>query len=337
MAKQTGTFHLLTGNKFCAAPRYDLAALNVDLKSVAATKANISALGDNPNYHAPEALAGLEVTGAALDPTPWKFRKPIQLAKSGAELLELDLDVLARAREGFGDLRVLHGSNQVPYIVQRTSISRALPLSVTVTNDARNPKVSRWIVKLPKSNVPLTRLTCTATTPLFQRNISLYEEVADERGDLFHQQLGSATWTHTPESKGSEFSLPFDTKPQSETLIIETDNGDNPPIELQKFTAYYPATRVLFKAKADDALFLYYGNGEAPSPSYDLNLVAGELLAADKAAANLGAEEQLKKSSSWVTTQTAGSGGIVFLGILAVVVVGLLAVMAKLLPKGTQA
>ena len=37
MARQSGTFHLLTGNKTCAAPRYDLAALGADLKSAAVT------------------------------------------------------------------------------------------------------------------------------------------------------------------------------------------------------------------------------------------------------------------------------------------------------------
>ena len=33
MARSGGNFHLLTGNKICAAPRYDLAALGADLKN----------------------------------------------------------------------------------------------------------------------------------------------------------------------------------------------------------------------------------------------------------------------------------------------------------------
>ena len=78
MARQAGTFHLLTGNKSCAAPRYDLAALGADLKNAAVTPVKISALADNPNYRAPEALAGLEVAGAALDVSAWKFRKPVK-------------------------------------------------------------------------------------------------------------------------------------------------------------------------------------------------------------------------------------------------------------------
>jgi hypothetical protein len=63
-----------------------------------------------------------------------------------------------------------------------------------------------------------------------------------------------------------------------------------------------------------------------------LSLVAGELLAADKAAATLGSEEQLKKTS-WAEGRTPGTGGIVFWGILAVVVIGLLVIISRLLPK----
>ena len=96
----------------------------------------------------------------------------------------------------------------------------------------------------------------------------------------------------------------------------------------------YPATRVLFKAKADDAVFLYYGNPHVAPPRYDLSLVAGQLLAANKSLATLAAEEQLKKSS-WAESRTPGKGGVLFWGILAVVVVGLLVVISRLLPKAT--
>lgn len=329
MARRPGTFHLVTGNRFCAAPHYDLAALGLDLKDTAVVPANFSALRENPGYHAPETLAGLNMTGAALDVSAWKFRKPVQITRDGAQQAELDLDVLAHGQPGFTDLRLLHGSNQVPYIIQRTSINRAVQLSFTT--DSKNPKMSRWLIKLPKSNLPLTRLTCETTTPLFQRTMSVLEEVTDERGNKFQRQLGSATWVQTPENKTKEFSLPLDSPAQGDTLILETENGDNSPVELEKFTAYYPATRILFKAKTDDGLFLYYGNPSVPAPAYDLNLVAGELLAADKSIAALGAEEQLKKQS-WAESQAAGKGGIVFWGVLAVVVIGLLIVVSRLLP-----
>ena len=332
LARQPGAYHLLTGNNHCAAPSYDLAALGMNLKGVAVSSMKVPPPTDNPDFHLPEVLPGLELTGATLDISEWKFRKPVEISSTGAQQIELDLDVLAHVQPDFADLRVLHGSNQVPYIIQRTSINRALTPSLTTTNDAKNPKLSRWMIKLPQSGLPITRLTCITQTPLFERSLSLYEKITDERGDIYRRALGGATWIQTPERQSKEFALTLDSVPQSDTLFLETENGDNPPIELEKFTAVYPATRILFKAKPDDELFLYYGNPRVASPSYDLSLVAGQLLAAEKETASLSTEEQLKKSS-WRENEVSGKGGFVFWGILAVVVVGLLLIISRLLPK----
>ena len=332
LARQPGTFHLLTGNARCATPRYDLAALGMNLKSVPVAPVQIPPPSDNPNFHPPEVLPGLEVAGASLDTSEWKFRKPLHIFDAGAQQVELDPDVLAHAQPGFSDLRVMGGSNQVPYIIQHTSISRSLALTAITTNDAKNPRLSRWIIKLPQANLPLTRLTCVTATPLFQRSLSLYEELTDDRGDKYRQSIGNVTWTQTPDSKSKEFILTLDSVPQSDTLFLETENGDNPPIELEKFTAAYPVTRVLFKAKGDDDLFLYYGNPRVSSPRYDLSLVAGQLLAADKKTVPLGAGQQLNKPS-WREYEVPGKGGVLFWGILAVVVVVLFIIISRLLPK----
>jgi hypothetical protein len=332
LARQAGAYHLLTGNDQCVAPRYDLAALGMNLKSMAVAPVKLSPPADNPDYRAPEVLPCIEGTGTALDVTAWKFRKPVKIARAGAQQLEFDLAVLAHAQSGFADLRLLRGSNQAPYILERTSISRSLAPAVTVTNDAKDPKLSRWVIKLPQSRLPVTRLRCATRTALFQREATLYEEVTDERGEKYRHNLGGAAWVQKPDRKSREFFLTLDSPPQSDTLFLETHNGDNPPITLEKFQFFYPATRVLFKAGSDDELFLYYGNPRAATPNYDLSLVAGQLLSADKAIASPGAEQQLLKSS-WRDHEIPGQGGVVFWGILALVVVVLLVIISRLLPK----
>jgi hypothetical protein len=336
LARQAGAYHLLTGNDQCVAPRYDLAALGMNLKSMAVAPVKLSPPADNPDYRAPEVLPGIEGTGTALDVTAWKFRKPVKIARAGAQQLEFDLAVLAHAQSGFADLRLLRGSNQAPYILERTSISRSLAPAVTVTNDAKDPKLSRWVIKLPQSRLPVTRLRCATRTALFQREATLYEEVTDERGEKYRHNLGGAAWVQKPDRKSREFFLTLDSPPQSDTLFLETHNGDNPPITLEKFQFFYPATRVLFKAGSDDELFLYYGNPRAATPNYDLSLVAGQLLSADKAIASPGAEQQLLKSS-WRDHEIPGQGGVVFWGILALVVVVLLVIISRLLPKSPPA
>ena len=334
LARSAGTYHLLTGNSRCSAPNYDLAALGGNLKAVVVSSLKPSPLTDNPNYRAPEVLAGVQEGGTALDVSAWRFRKAVKLSRAGAQRIELDLEVLSHAQPGFSDLRLLRDGKQLPYILEPTSISRALTPTVTTAGDKREPDISRWIIKLPRAGLPITRINCAARTPLFQRAVTLYEELSDDRGDKYHRPMGGASRFQTPDRIGQPFNLALEASPQSDTLLLETRSGDNPPIELEKFQAFYSATRVLFKAQPADELLLYYGNPSAASPRYDLSLVAGQLLAADQAEASLAAEEQLKKS--WGAGHRPGSGGVVFWGILAVVVVALLIIISRLLPQSSQ-
>jgi hypothetical protein len=334
LARSAGVYHLLTGNSRCASPNYDLAALGANLKSVAVSPLKPSPLADNPNYRPPEVLAGIQDGGSALDVSAWKFRKPVKLARAGAQRIELDLDVLSHAQPGFSDLRLVRDGKQMPYILEATSISRALIPTVTTASDKKDPTLSRWIIKLPRAGLPITRLNCTARTPLFQRDMILYEELADDRGDKYHRSLGGAPWIQTPERASKQFILTLDSSPKGDILVLETHNGDNPPIELEKFQAFYPAPRVLFKAQSADELLLYYGNPQAASPRYDLSLVAGQLLAAEQAEASPTAEQQLKKS--WGEGRQPGKGGVVFWGVLAVVVVVLLIIISRLLPQAPR-
>ena len=331
-ARQPGTFHLLTGNSRCDAPHYDLAALNMNLKAVAVWPVKIPPPSNNPGFQAPQVLPGIDLAGAALDVSEWRFRKAVKIAADGAQQVELDLDVLAHAQPGGADLRLLKASNQVPYIVERTSIRRPLAPAVAATHDAKDPQMSRWIIRLPRAGLPLTQLTCVARTPLFERAMTLYEELADERGEKYRRVLGGGSWEQTPQRKSRDFVLTLEGSPQSDTLFLETGNGDNPPLELEKFQFLYPATRILFKAKPGDQLYLYYGNPGVAPPRYDLSLVADQLLAAGKNDVSLSSEEQLKETS-WRENQAPGHGGMIFWGILAVVVVVLLIIISRLLPK----
>lgn len=330
-ARTVGRYHLLSGNPLCPAPSYDVAALGASLKNVAVSPLQPSALASNPAYRAPEVLAGVQDEGPALDVTAWKYRKQVKLSRAGAQRIELDLDVLAHAQPGFGDLRLVSAGRQLPYVLAPTSIRRLLTPTVTTATDKKDPRLSRWIIHLPRAGLPVAQLHCTARTPLFQRDVALYEELRDKRGDRYRRSLGRATWVQTPDRAKREFTLAVHSLPQGDTLILETHNGDNPAVELEKFQAIYPATRVLFKAQPADDLLLYYGNPQAAAPRYDLRLVAGQLLAADQAEAALAAEEQLKKS--WSEGSQPGKDGVVFWGILAVVVVVLLAIISRLVPR----
>ncbi len=297
------------------------------MTAIAASFANAGPTTNNPS----EVLPGIQEDGSPLKVGAWQFRKAVIVSRAGAQQLEIDLDVLAHAQPGFQDLRLLRSDKQIPYILERTSISRALTPVVTPASDPKEPKQSRWAIRLSHPALPISRLVCVSRTPLFQRDVMLYEEIGDERGEKYRRALSQASWVQTPDRASKEFVLPLGSPPETDTLFLETDNGDNPPIELEQFRLFYPATRLLCKAQPAEEVFLYYGNSRANPPRYDLSLVARQLLAADQAPALLAPEEQLRKSS-W-REGNASKGGILFWGILGLVVVALLIVISRLLPK----
>lgn len=331
-AADPGNFALLTGHPQVSGPRYDLAPLATALRDTPPSDVTPGAAIPNPGYRAPDTLSDTPLRGGALDPAPWGFRKPVQLASAGVQQLELDLDVLARAQRGFADLRLVRDGAQVPYLLERPALSRSSPLTVTAADDPKRPRLSRWQIILPRASLPITRLTLSSSTALFQRRLHLFEKVADERrGETVERPLADAEWSYTPGDVRS-LSLGLSSTPAAEMIFLDTDNGDNPPIMLSSIDATYSVARLLFKTEPGP-LALYYGNRTAAAPRYDLALVAGQILTAEKSIAALGREEPAR-TGGWADQALGGArGGILLWGVLALVVIGLLVIVSKLLPK----
>jgi len=341
-AREPGQFVLLTGNGQCPAPRYDLAALGPQLQKEAETNPapllTPSHLTDNPDYQTPEALGALAPAGAPIDVAAWKYRKSVQLPGVGVQQLELDLEILAHASRDFSDLRLVHNGQQIPFLLDRPSISRTLALNAPAVVVPKRPTLSRWSLKLPQAGLPITRLSCISLSPLFQRDMRLWEEQTGPRGEKYPRELGCATWQRTPGTPSHELIIALTQSPQTDTLFLETDNGDNPAIDLRDFRCHYPVTRIVFKAANDAAqpIWLYYGDSEACTPRYDLNLISAQLLRSEKSRATVGGEEPTKATRSTRAEEATEAGGILFWCVLAGVVAVLLVIVSRLLPKGDR-
>lgn len=330
---QAGRYALLTGNSQCAAPNYDLSALAQDLKGAPSKPVQPAGIERNPDYKAADTLAAVSLTGAKIDVARWGFRKSLRMTGPGTQEVELDLDVLARATRDLRDLRLVCGDRQIPFLFERTSISRAIPMAQSLANDPQKPNISRWSLKLPKAGLPISRIVCTPGPGVFQREFHLSETVTDGLREDYPIALGTTTWTQTPKQRPRDILLELNTTPTTDTLILETDNGDNPPIQLNDFRAYYPVTRVIFRSSpvSSAPTWLYYGYRDALAPHYDVSLVANELLRSERLGASTGPEEVLK--ASIVGDTLTGASRYIFWGVLGLVVVGLLFVVARFVPK----
>ena len=350
LARDAGPLRLLTGNAQCPAARYDLAALSERLKNARSLEATLSPRQVNPGYQSADTLQGMAETGAELELKPWVYRKVVGLSAAGVQQLEVDPEVLSRANPSLSDLRLTREGRQVPFLFENTSISRALIPVLAPAPDPKRPQVSRWMLKFPYPQLPVTRLTLGSSSALFEREVRVLEKVSDPRGESAFHDLGRATWRRAPGTPGSagsagnlansgnpgavasDLELRLDRAPLTDTIFIETSNGDNPPIDLSSVRAYYPVTRLVFKASPQPgSLELAYGNPQALAPRYDLSLVARPLLAAPRNVATTSLESAATPKAEGEGTVTQ----ILFWGVLAAVVAGLLAVLARLLPKAS--
>jgi hypothetical protein len=275
----------------------------------------------------------LSPMGGVIDAGKWNFRKLLPVASPGVQQVELDQDTLAHANADLSDIRIVQGGRQIPFILERTSIIRAVPISAAQEKDPGRPSRSLWELKLPQP-LPLADVTCASSSPLFERTMRLGEEVPDDRGATFSVDLGGAVWKRTPGDGQRVFVLPLDKPPRSALLNLETDNGDNAPIDLNTFEGHYPATRAIFKTGGgSEPIWLCYGNQEAGFPSYDLRLIAGDLLRAERNSITAGPQKITEGAAAKAAEAITGASKYLFWGALTLVVVALLVITAKLLPK----
>lgn len=336
MASGAGNYTLLSGNPQATAPRYDLAVFASEMRATTTASLVPGPIENTPNYQPRTSLAvaplpDVPLTGAPLDTKDWRVRKPIQILQPGVQELELDPETLGMAMPDFADLRVLHEGNQIPYLREQPDLARVLPLTLAVLPDPKRPQVSVWSLSLPQPGLPLQRLVLTSATPLFQRQIRLYEKIPGPDGRIFESTLATTSWSRTPEPGiPARLTIVLPNRLRSDTLWIETDNGDNPAIILDSALGLYPVVRLIFKTAATDNFSLVYGNSSAHASRYDLQLVAARLLTAGRNAAQLGPSEMISPGH-----RSHHFDVYIFWGALALVVVVLLRVVAKLLPNAT--
>lgn len=337
LAPAAGTYTLLSGNGQASAPRYDLAAFAGEMRTAGAAVVTAGDLEAMPDYRPRESLGtaplpDVPLAGAPLDTHDWREHRALKLAQAGVQELELDPAALARARPDFGDLRLLRGGNQIPYVLEQPALFRSLALTPTVVPDAkRTPSVSVWRIMLPQAGLPVRRLVLTSTTPLFQRQFRIYEQRTDRDGATYAAVLADGGWSRTPEPGVPETrTFELSERPRGDTLFLETNNGDNPAIVLGPVQAVHPVARLVFKTAETDGFTLAYGNETVSAPRYDLSLVAVKLLTA---ARNVAQFAEAATPAPAAATLGGLKVGVYFWAALGLVVVVLLVVVAKLLPK----
>lgn len=331
LSSGAGVFHLLSGNPLCPAPHYDLATMPHDV-SGQWTRSRAGEFATNTAYRQAAPLPEVGESGAALDVSDWGYRKQVAIKQSGVQQVELDLETLSEASTDLSDLRLMRDGRQLSYLIERPAISRRFSPVMEKLADSKRPSMSRWRLKLPEHSLPITRIHAQTDAPFFKRDVVLMESAPDERGNMNYIQRSAASWTRALNQIRTPLSMEVQGRLATDTVYLEMENGDNPALALDRIEMEYPVARLVFKATGEGTVWLYYGNSKARRPQYDIDLAARQMLAETKNKATLGAVEALRGRRGGIE-RLGGAAGWLFWGVLGAVVIGLLAVIRRLVPK----
>lgn len=333
LAKTAGRYILLSGHPSAPTPRYDVAAFADDWRRLPAISPRWNRPERNPGFRPPQPPVEVPELAGAFSPKEWPHQRAVAIHQAGAQILDLDPAALVGARPDLADIRLARGDRQIPYLLERTRLSRSLPLPLSVAPDSKRPQAGRWRLKLPAAGIPISRLTFTVDEPLFERDVVVYEMAEDGRGQGWQRRLGSARWFRRSAAESPRQSIPLQSPPATAELFLEIDHGDNAAFAPAAAEAIYPVIRLRFRASETGEATLAYGNPRASAPRYDIQLAARRLLAARANVATLAASNGDVSSRRTPFTLTGRAARTLFWASLGLAVVILLWAVARLLPK----
>ncbi len=333
-ATNAGTYTLLAGRPNANAPHYDVQAFVGEWRQLPLAAPAMADLERNPAFRAAEIPRDVPELAGPFDPEGWSSRRAVRVVTPGAQVLELDPAVLARARPDLADVRLVRGDRQVPYLLEHDQRQRSLALTLVAAPDSQRPAVGRWRIDLPQSGIPLTQLLVHITEPLFVRSPRVLEVLQDARGQPYPRLLGAANWSRDGADTPDRFAVPLHTAPSTNELFLEIDHGDNQPFTPVAVEAAYPIYRLRFRASTPGDCTLFYGNPQAHAPRYDLTLAAARLVLARENLAQLSPADVEPARPDHNGFSLGGPWAkVAFWVALGLVVMVLLFVVARLLPK----
>jgi hypothetical protein len=162
--------------------------------------------------------------------------------------------------------------------------------------------------------------------------VSLAEEREpdrDRRRDAWLDTIAATRWVHVDQDKPAmPLTLPV-RKPHAAEALVIVDEGDNTPLPIDGARLLLPAYRIRLFRAAGAHLRVTYGRADLGRPQYDLALLAPQVLGLPAADVALDPEQPAGPGASAASIVSTR----LFWGALAVAVVVLLGLIARLLKK----
>lgn len=132
-------------------------------------------------------------------------------------------------------------------------------------------KTSVWDVDMGFENVPVSNIEFTTPEKNFQRHAAVTVSGKDLNGITAKRIVGSALLNRMTLQSARGENIAIELPPlSSRRFRIEIDNGDNPPLKIDKIIVHGPAAMLFFPVDKPWPYRLLAGNAKASAPNYDL-------------------------------------------------------------------
>ena len=298
-----------------------------------------ASVGIAARYEQMQPAPALAQPGAPVDPSGFRYHRPLAPGDPGLATLPLDAAALAHSQgpsRSFADVRVVDATNaQIPYLLERLDQRLSLALEPRpATPQARELQGrpghrSFYAIVLPFEGLPAAVVELQTSGAVFRRFVQLGVERPPDRRrrETAFEQLTQAVWEHGDASATPpplELALPFE---RSRELLLIVDEGDNKPLPLTGIRLLLPGWQLRFH-RPPGPLRLLYGNGDIANPRYDVAVLAPSVMTGAARDAVAEPERAPAQPAAIVSPRAFWAG-------LAVAVVLLLGVLVRLISSGT--
>lgn len=283
-----GSLSVYYGNPLTRAQRYDLEAQGMRIAAAGPfPAAQLGAERANQRFQAPLPLAFTPNRGAALEARRWS-RQRVFVVTGREDLYSVTLRAadLGVLRPDLADLRVVdEADSQVPFLFETAAATEKpeLRTEADTGGSGRSGRgaVSRHRLVMPDLDgepaaFPVAALELEVADRFFSRPARMIDpEAAGRRGE---RVIGSATLARSGREEGSPAPLEIaaDGRRYRE-LVLEIEEGDNAPLQIQRVRGLVRVPRLAFKA-APGRYRLLLGNQEAAPARYDIASLRQEFL-----------------------------------------------------------
>jgi hypothetical protein len=328
-------------------PRYDLEAARESIQIEKVADASWGAPRAREPVDSASGMAPMPTGGAPIDAKLFRYLRAIPAGEAGLIALPLDAAALTHSsgpRAYFADLRVIDaGERQVPYVLERRDEPLELPITIEQrqappAGAQQSGAISYYRVRLPFPNLPSAQLVLTTSARVFERIAAVsIERPADTRHrDAWLSQIATGRWAHAEQSRPAP-ALTLSLSPVDATeLLLVISEGDNSRLPITATRLLLPSYRVRLFRDDRATLRMVYGRSDLGPPSYDLAILAPQVLGVSAREVSPAAEEAGAAARQGLAASALMSPRV-FWGVLVVAVIALAVLLMRLLKQEPMA